>query len=438
MIEQLRPLQLELSAAVDLVLEEVTLPEQGDEGGPGEPGCGVDALPLRNYVDVEYEVEKAGKTQIKTRRKPRRSADILAEVQARTGGWPRVVGGVLFIEGPDHRPRLLETAAAFIAWLDEIAPVDLQRGGPFVTQERFWEFVPRQGPAVRLDRVPAAQPAVGGCLLHAPCDARGRFRGHQRLLEFFSPATGVDRCDPGRHPDALLGGEPGARPAFLFTGPPDDPEQGRGLGKSKLVDLIATELYGGSIDVQASSDIDAFKTRALSPAAASRRIARLDNVKTHRFSWADYEGVLTAADISGWRLYHGEGCRRNLLTWFITLNGASLSKDIAMRVIPIVLRRPTYRAAWEGEVLAHIRENRWAILAEIGAILDPPPTDLAARTRWACWEQRVLSAGGQPGEVPGGDPRAAGRDGRRRARPRPRTRLLPRADRRETSPGCGR
>ncbi|MDB5350434.1 MAG: hypothetical protein JWN86_1681 [Planctomycetota bacterium] len=92
-----------------------------------------------------------------------------------------------------------------------------------------------------------------------------------------------------------------ARPSSI-TGPPDDPEQGRGLGKSKFVDLIATDLYGGSIDVQAASDIETVKTRLFSPAATSRRIARLDNIKTHKFSWADLEGLLTAAEISGKRL----------------------------------------------------------------------------------------------------------------------------------------
>ncbi|MDB5350433.1 MAG: hypothetical protein JWN86_1680 [Planctomycetota bacterium] len=40
-------------------------------------------------------------------------------------------------------------------------------------------------------------------------------------------------------------------------------------------------------------------------------------------------------------------------------------------------------------MLAYIGENRWAILADIGAILDAEVPALAARTRWASWEQGV-------------------------------------------------
>ena len=54
--------------------------------------------------------------------------------------------------------------------------------------------------------------------------------------------------------------------------------------------------------------------------------------------------MITTDIISGKRLYMGEGRRPNTITHVITLNGASLSKDLAQRCIPIKLARPKWRA----------------------------------------------------------------------------------------------
>ncbi len=89
-------------------------------------------------------------------------------------------------------------------------------------------------------------------------------------------------------------------------------------------------------------DIGTIKTRFLSPEAAGKRIATLDNLKTPRFSWAEFENLITADTINGKRMYVGDGSRPNFITWTITLNGASLSTDMAQRVVEIRLREPTY------------------------------------------------------------------------------------------------
>jgi hypothetical protein len=84
----------------------------------------------------------------------------------------------------------------------------------------------------------------------------------------------------------------------------------------------------------------------------SFRIALLDNVKTTRFSWAELEALITREVISGKRMYVGDASRPNLITWLITLNGASLSTDMAQRVVEIRLADPEYRETWESEVTA--------------------------------------------------------------------------------------
>ena len=131
--------------------------------------------------------------------------------------------------------------------------------------------------------------------------------------------------------------------------------------------------------------------RLLSPDAMTKRAVLIDNLKSHRFSWADLEDLITAETLSGRRLYHGEGRRPGVLTWFITVNGASLSKDMAQRVVPVKLSRPDYSDGWEREVADLLANRRWEIIGDILAALRAPAAPLARHTRWALWESGVLA-----------------------------------------------
>jgi hypothetical protein len=122
----------------------------------------------------------------------------------------------------------------------------------------------------------------------------------------------------------LWGGQPGSRPAFLVTGPDRDEHQGRGIGKTTLIQIMADEIFGGAFKARQSKDFDDMVTRLLSREARQKRIALLDNVKTFNFSWGDMEDLITSSVISGRQLYVGDGTRPNYLVWAITLNGASL------------------------------------------------------------------------------------------------------------------
>ena len=175
-----------------------------------------------------------------------------------------------------------------------------------------------------------------------------------------------------------------------MTGPDQDPEQGRGVGKTQLTDIIAEELAGGYVDVAPTESIADVKTRLLSTESGRRRVARLDNLKTFKFSWADLEGLITSSKISGRALYMGEGRRPNTLVWVITLNGASLSKDMAQRCVQIKLARPRFDASWETRVREFIRANRWGLIADIRTLLEADSPVLCPQTRWAAWERDVL------------------------------------------------
>jgi hypothetical protein len=306
-------------------------------------------------------------------------------------GWPKRVRDSLFIEGQDHEPVYLSSSTRLFAWVDRQAQVDWTKGGRYITQERFYEHKRMTTERYESIEVMPHTPALPGIYyMHRELpEPSGKL---DIFLDFFSPSSQVDRqLLKAMVATPSWGSLPGGRPGFMINGPDHDSEQGRGLGKTTLVDVVADQIYGGYIDVSPTDDISDVKTRLLTDESTIKRIARLDNVKTLRLSWADLEGLMTASEISGYALYKGEGRRPNTLVWMITLNGASLSKDMAQRVIPIKLRRPTFKAGWVEEVKAFASTYRWEILSDVAAFLRLPPGPLKAVTRWASWERDVLS-----------------------------------------------
>jgi hypothetical protein len=137
----------------------------------------------------------------------------------------------------------------------------------------------------------------------------------------------------------------------------------------------------------------------LSPNALGYRVATLDNVKSLKFSWAELEGLIACQTISGRRLYHGEGRRPNTMTIFITLNGASLSKDLAQRCVIVKLKRPKRNPLWREEMPKFIADNRWAIIGDLIAKLKAPAAPLGRHSRWGAWEDAVLARLPKPDDV---------------------------------------
>lgn len=323
-----------------------------------------------------------------------------------SGNWPKRVEDRLFISTADYEPVFLDSPQKMFAWIDKQSRVAWTRGERFITQERFYEHL-----CMNVDRFDAIEtlphfPEIPGIYyLHPPLPSPTKGTAAlQKFVDFFNPSTDIDReLILAMILTVFWGGAPGRRPAFLVTGESDgtgtvDAMMDRGIGKTTLLDIIADELAGGFIDVSPTDEIGDIKTRLLSKTALRTRIARLDNLKRLKFSWADLEGLITSSEISGRALYQGEGRRPNTLIWIITLNGASLSKDMAQRVVPIRLKRPTFAATWEQEVRAYAQANRWQIIADIEATLQDEPGVFQPRTRWATWEQEVLSKVDKPAE----------------------------------------
>ena len=303
----------------------------------------------------------------------------------------RRVGSSLFAESADHQPIWIDRQARMFALFGKLARVEWARGKGHVSHDEYFEHQRMTAPEYRsIEVMPHEPPMAGVCYMHPEIPPpAGKLDG---LVAHFCPATDEDRdLIKSLIVTASWGGPPGRRPAFLLTGKEDDPENGCGVGKSTLQDVIADEVYGGSIDVSYNEDMYTVKTRLLSESASQVRILRIDNVKSLKFSWAELESLITSPEVSGRALYRGNGRRPNTLMVCLTVNGASLSRDMAQRVVTIVLARPKFRPGWEREVRDYAREHRWSIIAECLEILRRETREVSARTRWSDWEVGVLS-----------------------------------------------
>ena len=321
-----------------------------------------------------------------------------------TNNWPKRVGPQLFVQGDDVRPFILGSTDSLFAWIGGTLPhrgangLHWSGGEDKVTQAQFFSYL--QQTVENYDAVEAYphHPRGPRTYYMHPEPQGGDGKALAELAGRFRPATPVDHdLIISMLLTLLWGGEPGQRPAFLLTAKEGDAQGGRGVGKSKLVQLLA-RLVGGHVDVLPTEPIKDVTTRLLSPEGMAKRVVLADNVKTLRFSDAGLEGLITSDTISGHRMYTGEGCRPNTLTYCITLNGASLSRDMAQRCIPVHLRRPPHDGTWERDTITLIDAKRWDIIGDILAVLQTPAPPLARHSRWGTWETEVLAHVGDPSE----------------------------------------
>lgn len=321
-----------------------------------------------------------------------------------TDGWPRRVGESLFVHERPHGIHWLRTCDHFFGWLGSVAgTVSWHKGAGCHSKTEVYSRLQQVAP--RHDAVTERPhfPPLAGWYYACEPPGRGDGRTLRGLIDFFNPSTLADV-------DLILsyfvtpfwGGPSGSRPAFLITG------KNRGDGKTTLAG-IAGRLAGGVYDFSKGENYDRIKTRLLTRQANEKRVAVIDNIKSNRFSWAELESLITAKEISGHQMYVGESQRPNILTWAMTANGPSVSKDISQRVIVIKLAKPIRESegqseeaaflSWETRINAYIDERRDALIADIAAFYDRPPQRMARWTRWELWSKAVLARLPDPSET---------------------------------------
>ena len=290
------------------------------------------------------------------------------------------------LDSPNHKIHWLKSPAALFGWLGHTQGViDWRKSAGCVTKdELFAELGRTSTPYATIEHL-THFPRIKNHFYACASDTYGNGEHLAEFIKRFNPETEIDR-------DLILlffatifwGGPGGKRPFFVITS-----NDGRGVGKSTLTDMAA-RLVGGTIEISQQEDASIIRQRLLSPEGLNKRIVRLDNVKTSKFSWAELEAFITAPTISGKKLYVGEGQRPNTMTWMATLNGASLGADIAPRSILIYLKRPNYAGDWDADTNLYLTTHRTAIIADIISFL-ALTSNPCTHTRWGPWEQQVLT-----------------------------------------------
>lgn len=364
-------------------------------------------LTLSNVRDSRYKPE--GSDEYDSIRYFIPLPEISRHLAEATGGWPRRAGGVLFAVRDAQQPipdsycvQYLSNVDKLFAWIgascdtrwaggDVNHPVSKAKLNP-PTKREFYEYLSDNAkPTYRAVEILPHHPPIED-LYYLPCNLpelpAEADTPLKVLVRRFNPETEVDRMlmlaaliTPG------WGGPPGARPAFVFTS-----EHGRGVGKTATATVMA-EVWGGAISIGAKEDWDQVRKRLLGDDSLSKRITIIDNLKG-RLSDGNIEGFITSKDIDGWKPYHGQASRPNLLTWYLTANSPSLSRDLADRAVVIKIGHQQHASDFIRWAQEFIREHRPAILAEAFAILrDSPLCEIEpeSRDRWGAWQDAVLA-----------------------------------------------
>jgi hypothetical protein len=329
----------------------------------------------------------------KSSTEPLSMRDIIETANTVTGNWPRRVAESLFVHAGDD-VHFLRTEAALFGFYHSRAEVHWTRGARYVTKDEAFAEIQRTTTAYDAVEILPHEPRFSRHYYVCGDFPSGNGDHLRTLVDRFAPETDIDH-------DLILaafvtpgwGGPAGTRPAFCVTS-----DHGRGMGKSKLAELVGT-LWHGVLSFSQREDINKIKTRLLTPNAMTKRVALLDNVKSLKFSWGELEAMVTADTIGGHKMYHGEGTRPNVLTWFVTLNGASLSTDMAQRSVIVKLDKPKWSGSWLDETRAYINTHRHAIVSDVVGFLRAEPATLHHFTRWSNWERDVLARLPEPGET---------------------------------------
>ncbi|TWT40108.1 toprim domain-containing protein [Botrimarina hoheduenensis] len=320
--------------------------------------------------------------------------EIRSELKAATDDWPRRVGSSLFVHDPTHGVAWLDNSHATFGWLASQRRVRWFTGREAVTQAQLHAELERTAPSYdAVENVPHFPPMPRHYYTVASPNA-GDGSALRKLVDRFTPSTDIDRdLIAALFATTFWGGRPGTRPAFVLTS-----DAGRGAGKTTLAEMVGL-LAGGLLAFEPGEDIERIKQRLLSPVATGKRVALIDNVKRARFSWGELEALITTPVLSGKQLYVGEAQRPNTLTWIVTINGVSLSADMAQRAVIIKLDRAEYSSTWKEETASYIEHNRTALMADVRGLLESEPWALNQASRWGAWEEAVLCRLPEPGEA---------------------------------------
>lgn len=350
-------------------------------------------LRVSNFEEIEVETDEGKEIE----EVPLSIVAIASHIGELTNNWPRRVGNSLFIPNPGRDGiAWLPDADSVFGFFGEAtgSPAEFKGKQGFHSKGEIFSYLIRTVQEYAAVENLPHEPPTPNHFYACEIPSSGTGDALRTLIDRFSPETDIDR-------DLILaavvtpfwGGRCGARPAFCFTS-----DAGKGVGKSTVVACIS-RLAGGMIEVSQNDDIGMVKTRLLSTDGLTKRIIWLDNVKSHKLSWGELESLITMPTISGKKNYCGEGQRPNNLTTYLTMNGVSLSTDLAQRCVLVKLVRPQYSATWAEDIFQFIESHRRQLVADVLGFLRSPAATLAKFSRWGDWERDILARLPEPAET---------------------------------------
>jgi len=216
----------------------------------------------------------------------------------------------------------------------------------------------------------------------------------EELVAHLNPETDVDRILMiAALLTPLWGGPAGKRPAFVFTS-----DHGRGTGKTSTANFFA-DVFGGADYFGEHEKVEDINKRLLADTSMARRVVIIDNVK-NTLSSGGLEALITNSIINGHRMYHGNYSRPNYLTWYLTANSPSLSRDLSERAVEIKVGPPKWNVDFSRFSIEFLATKRLELLSDLVAVLESPgkiPNSAFVRSgalsndRWGLWREGVLS-----------------------------------------------
>ena len=362
------------------------------------------AQPFRNFDLVQQWTGKKNAPM----KQPRHINAMVADVKRRFWGFPRRIGGTLFdLDRNTGRVRHILSPAGLIAWITEKSgnTVDWAKLDGCCTCEQF--FSSMHANADEYDMISDVpnwpmrgdvfyKHAFHGAVMPEPTEDARYFN---QFCAFFEPATEHDAKLLRVFIASPLYFKPRVdRPLWVI-----DSRDGQGVGKTKLVQMVAW-LYGGvgssgeTLDVDYKqlnneATFDRVTRRLLSSTGREKRIVLLDNVVGY-FKSPALATLLTQSAISGLAPYgRGEETRQNDLTYVITSNNATVDRDLVSRSFFISLKMPERsRPRWATEIIEFVEQYRMQIVSDMIGILQRGANyELCPATRFKQWEVEVLA-----------------------------------------------
>lgn len=347
---------------------------------------------VENYFETESKTNFDKNGNPKIIKVGRSKTNIHKQWYGMTEGWPKKVGSTLFYESEKGEVVEVKKPSQLFSMLSVYSTESKwAQGDDKSTKEEMYEYFKQSKETDSFSSIwrHPTWPTIEGVYYlksTSPTEGTGIL---DQLVDLFQPATEVDRqlikaafCTP------FWGGSPGTRPLFVIDSSTDDVDGGRGVGKTVLVETLAMLTSSNAVDLGAKTEQFEIMRRLLS--TTNQKIVRWDNIKSNKFSNGDIESLITTKTISGHKMSTGLSELSNYFTYCATMNGASLSKDLAKRSVRIELGRPIYTSDWIERRDALISDHLSSIYGDIKEILTRKVDDsYKPRTRFGRWEKEV-------------------------------------------------